>query len=181
MRINETLAGMQPQPVDDAGVRLRIVNHHVAAGQQRIDDRNHPLIPVVQQERVGLADECGQLPFELFVPLGLPAHHTRAHRIRHTEFGGGFGIGLPHLRVVGQPQVVIQAPVQYFPPAEHHPGTDFSFQFRKCEIAVCFFGILADITSLFFYSFKNVHVDNILKICRILYFNLAKVINKGKR
>ena len=41
VRIDETLAGVQAQTVDDAGVRFGVIDHYVAAREQAIDDRYH--------------------------------------------------------------------------------------------------------------------------------------------
>ena len=158
VRIYEALARVQPQPVDDAGMRLRVVDHHVAAREQRVDDRDHSLIAVVEQEGVGLAHESGQLALELLVPLGLSAHHAGPHRIGHAELGGRLGVGLAHLRMVGQAQVVVQAPVQHLAAAEDHVRADFALELRERVVAVAQLLVLADRTpGILFESFENIH------------------------
>ena len=158
VRIYEALARVQPQPVDDAGMRLRVVDHHVAAREQRVDDRDHSLIAVVEQEGVGLAHESGQLALELLVPLGLSAHHAGPHRIGHAELGGRLGVGLAHLRMVGQAQIVVQAPVQHLAAAEDHVRADFALELRERVVAVAQLLVLADRTpGILFESFENIH------------------------
>ena len=158
VRIDETLAGVQAQTVDDAGVRFGVIDHYVAAREQAIDDRYHALITVVEQEGVRLADEGRQFAVELLVPFGLAAHHAGTHRSRHAEFRGAFGVGLAHFGMVGQAEVVVQAPVQHFATAEHHPRTDLPFEFRKRIITVAQFLVLADrAAGVLVYSVKNIH------------------------
>ena len=43
---------------------------------------------------------------------------------------------------------------------------------------MCFFGILADITSLFFYSFKNVHFDKYFEILNLIIYNVETKVTK---
>ena len=156
--IDEALALVQTQAVDDAGMRLGVVNHHVAGSEQAVDDRQHALVAEVEQEGVLLADELGQLAFQPLVVFGLAAHHARSHRSRHAELGGAFGIGLAHLGMVGQSQVVVQAPVEHLLSPEHHVGTDLALEFREGEIAVSVRHVLTDRSArIFFEACKNIN------------------------
>ena len=75
---------------------------YTTTGQQAVDDRDHTLVTVVEQECIRFANESCQLTFELFVPFGLTAHHTGTHRGCHTIFCSGFSISLANFRMVGQ-------------------------------------------------------------------------------
>ena len=140
----ETFAAVQTHTVDDAGVRLGIVYHHVARSEQTVDNRNHALITEVEQERILLADECSQLTFELFVIFCLTAHHAGAHRGCHSEICGAFGIGLAHFGMIGQTQIVVEAPIQHRFAAESHVRTDGAFEFGEREISVAVFLVHTD-------------------------------------
>ena len=142
--VYEALALVQAQTVDDAGVGLGIVDHHVTRGQQAVDDREHALVAEVEQEGILLADKLGQLTLQLLVVLGLTAHHAGTHRGGHAELGGTLGIGLAHLGVVGQSEVVVQTPVQHHLAPEFHVGADLALQFRECEISVRIRHVLTD-------------------------------------
>ena len=156
--VHETLALVQTQTVDNAGMRLGVVDDHVARRQQAVDNRDHALITEVEQESVLLADELGQLAFELFVINGLTAHHTGAHRGRHTEFGCAFGVGLAHLRMVCQTEVVVQTPVEHLFAPENHVGTDLALQFGEREISVGVRHVLTDRSAcIFFKACKNIN------------------------
>ena len=76
--------------------------------------------------------------------LRLTAHHAGAHRSRHAELGSALGIGLAHLGVVGQTEVVVQAPVEHLLAAETHVRTDFALEFGECEITVGIGHVLAN-------------------------------------
>ena len=151
--INETLALMQTQTVDDAGVSLGVVDGNVARREQAVDDRDHTLITVVEQEGILLADKLCQFALELLVVLGLAAHGGS-----HTELCGTCGIGLAHLGVVGQTEVVVKAPVEHHLTAETHVGADLALQLREREISVHTLHVLADRTScILFKSFENIN------------------------
>ena len=127
-----------------AGVGLGIVDHHVTRGQQAVDDREHALVAEVEQEGILLADKLGQFTLQLLVVLGLTAHHAGSHRGGHAELGGTLGIGLAHLGMVGQSEVVVQTPVQHHLAPEFHVGADLALQLRKCEISVRIRHVLTD-------------------------------------
>ena len=90
--------------------------------------------------------------------FGLTAHHAGAHRGSHAEFGGTFGVGFAHFGVIGQAQVVVQAPVQHLLSPKGHVGTDFSFEFGECEIPVGITHVHTDRASgILFEAFKNIY------------------------
>jgi hypothetical protein len=62
----------------------------------------------------------------------------------HAEPGGGFGVDLADLGVIGEAEVVIEAPYNFLLSAEDHSAADLSFQFWKCEVTVCSFPMLTD-------------------------------------
>ena len=156
--VNETLALVQTQTVDNAGVSLGIVNDNVAGREQAVDDRKHALISEVEQESVLLAYECGKLALQLLVILGLTAHHAGTHRGRHSELCSAFGIGLAYFGVVCQSKIVVKAPVQHHLAAEAHVRAYFSLEFGECEVAVDTLHVLADRTSgISFQTIKNIY------------------------
>ena len=172
MAIYETLALVHAQAVDDAGVCLGVIDHHVARGEQAVDDRDHALIAEVQQEGVGFADELCQFALQLFMVFGLTAHHAGAHRGCHAEFGGTFGVGFAHFGVIGQAQVVVQAPVQHLLSPKGHVGTDFSFEFGECEIPVGITHVHTDRASgILFEAFKNIYHTSSLFDFKIMRFS----------
>ena len=156
--VYETLALVQAQAVNDAGVCLGIVDHHVARRQQAVDDRNHTLVTEVQQEGILLADELGQFALETLVVDGLAAHHAGAHRGRHAELRGTLGVGLADFGVVGQPEVVVQTPVEHLLAPESHVGADIAFQFGESVITVGVRHVLTDgATCIFLKACKNIN------------------------
>ena len=145
--IGKALAVVHAQTVDDAGVALLVVDHHVARREQAVDDRDHALIAEVQQESILLADELGQLALQLLVILGLTRHHAGTHRRSHAILGACLGVGLTHLGMIGQSEIVVKAPIQNLLAAENHVRTDLALQFRECEISVHARHILSDRTA----------------------------------
>ena len=144
-------------------MRLGIVDHHVARIEQTVDDRDHALVAEVEQEGVLLADEGGQFALELLVVFGLAAHHAGAHRRGHAELGRALGVGFAHLGMVGQAEVVVQAPVEHHLPAEAHVGAELTLQFGECEIAVRIGHVLPDGASgIFLQTCKNIHHNIVL-------------------
>jgi hypothetical protein len=55
-----------------------------------------------------------------------------------------FSVHCADLGVVGQAQVVVEAPHQHFLPAEGHVGTQLAFQLGKAEVTVALFGVATD-------------------------------------
>ena len=141
---HETLALVQTQTVDNAGVRLGIIDDHIARSQQTVDDRDHALITEVEQEGILLTDELGELTLQPLVVNGLSAHHAGAHRGGHAELSGALGIRLAHLGMVCQSEVVVQAPVEHLLAPENHVGTDVAFEFGEGVITVGIRHVLTD-------------------------------------
>ena len=144
MSINETLALVHTQTIDDASVALGVVNHYIARREQAVDNRNHTLITEVQQEGILLAHELCELTLQLLVILGLTTHHTCTHRSCHTKLLGTSRVGLAHLGVVSQTEVVVQAPVEHCLTAETHMRTELALQLGECKITVYQLHILAN-------------------------------------
>ena len=177
---DETLALVHAQTVDDAGVRLGIVDHHVARRQQAVDDGNHALVAEVEQESIFLAYESGQLAFQLLVVDRLTAHHAGAHRGGHAELGGTLGIGLAYFGQVGQTKVVVQAPVEHLLAPESHTGADFAFQLGESIVAVSIAHVLADrAAGVLFKAFENInHCSFYLRFTEFLADAHAKIRTK---
>ena len=181
MTENEAFALVQAQSVDDAGVRLGIVDDHVAGGQQAVDDRDHALVTEIEQEGILLADKRGQLTLQTLVVNGLSAHHAGAHRGRHAELRSAFGVGLAHLGVVGQSEVIVQAPVEHLLAPENHVGTDVAFEFGKGIITVGVRHVLTDRSArIFLEACKNInHICLvIMSLCLFFPFWTHKSIHK---
>jgi hypothetical protein len=59
--------------------------------------------------------------------------------------------------VVGQTEVVVQAPAKYLFASEAHVGTEFAFQLGEDEVAFAGFAVLADrAAGGLFDSFKDI-------------------------
>ena len=134
--IYETLALVHTQTIDDAGVALGVVNHNVAGRKQAVDNRDHTLITEVQKESVLLTNELCELALQLLVVLGLTTHHTSTHRGCHTKLLCTSCVGLTHLGVVSQTEVVVQTPVEHHLTAKTHMGTKLALQLGECKITV---------------------------------------------
>ena len=121
--------------VDNGGMAVCIVNHYVVAVQQAVDSGHNTLVAVVDKATVFLVGEIGQFCFELFMPFGLAGHNACTHGVCHAVFGGRFRVGFAYFGMVGQTEVVVQAPAEDFPSLEHHVRTYFPFEFREHIIA----------------------------------------------
>ncbi len=137
-------ADMEADTVQQAGVTFGIIDDDVVTAHQGIDRGQDALIAEVEQECGFFLLEIGEHPLELLVEDRLAGHHAASHRVGHTPAGGGLGIDLADLGMVREAQVVVQAPAQDFLPGEAHVGTEFAFEFGKCEITVSLVAILAD-------------------------------------
>src|SRR5580693_4580350 len=150
------MTGMQPESVNDTGMRFRIINDHIMSCTQHINDADHTLISVIQQCGVLFIDEFCKLFFKLFMLVTVPAHHSGAHRGRQSEIGSTFCIGFANLGMIGQSKIIIEAPYDHFLPPKLHAAADLSFQFWKCEIAMRSFTMLPDWAGMLDQSFKNI-------------------------
>src|SRR5690606_27437211 len=95
--------------------------------------------------------------FQRFVFCRVSTHHSTSHWISGAIHGCCFRIYFTYLWVVYQPQVIIQTPNNDFFSTKLHPGAEFTFQLRKCKIAVGSFHVSANRTVVFNQFFKNVH------------------------
>jgi len=138
------MAGVKAEAVDDAGVAFGVVYDDVMAAAYGVDGAHNTLVAIVKQGGILFPFKGRQLSFQLLVIVAVTTHHTGSHGGGHTKLGGGFCVDLADLRVVGEAQVVIQAPDDLFFSPEIHPATDLSLQFGKCEISMRPFSVLAD-------------------------------------
>ncbi len=135
---------MQADTVAQAGVGLGVIDDDVASAHQRVDGGHDALIAEVELEGGFLVLEVGQFAFQLLVEGGLAGHHAASHRIGHTPAGGTFRVSFADLGMIGQAEVVVDAPAEHLLAVEAHVGTQFAFKLRECEIAVYLFTVLPD-------------------------------------
>ena len=155
--IFETLGTRHAETVDQAGVSLAVVDDDVAQADDGVEDANLSLIAEVEQVAVLLVRILAQHRLNLLVQSGMAAHHTGTHRIGQAPAAGTLLVGGAHLRVVGQTQIVVQAPVQHLLAVERHLGTQLALELRKIEIAIGQLAILSQRTAgRLFDSFKNI-------------------------
>ena len=143
----EFLADVETDAVQQAGVRLCVIHDDVVAADKGIDGGEDALITEVELEGGLFVLEVGKLSFQLFVQRGLASHHTAAHRIGHTPAGSAFRVGFSDLGMVGQAEIVVDAPAKHVFAVETHVRAKFAFQLRECEITVNEFTILSDRTT----------------------------------
>ena len=170
---NEAFTHVEAHPVEDAGVRFGIVNDHVVASAYGINDGNHPLVAVVEQEGIFLTHEIGQVPFQFFMFDGLSRHHAGTHRRSHAILGSRIGVGLPDLGMVGQSEVIVEAPNKHSLAPEIHVGTNFSLELRKRKIAVGHLHVAAKISEILLEFVKYVCHNKlfmIFKTCKCKLF-----------
>ena len=86
-----------------------------------------PQTTIIEKGSVLFSFERRQFSFQLFVVVTVPAHHSGAHGGCHAETGGGFGVYLPDFGVIGEAEVVIEAPDDLFLTAERHSAADLPF------------------------------------------------------
>src|SRR5258707_2152111 len=128
------MSRLQAESVDDAGMTFGVIDDDVMTTADGIDGAHYPLITIIEQGGVLFFFESCQLPFQLFVIVAIATHHTGSHGGGHTVLDGCFAIHLADLRMVGQAQIVIQAPYDLFFSTKDHPAAYFPFQFWKCEL-----------------------------------------------
>ena len=134
---------MELHSVHDAGMGFRVINDHVLAVDDGLDQGNHALVSEIEQVSRFFAHKFSDLFFKLFMINCLAGHHPGAHLVSETKFCCRFRIGFPDFRVVGQSKIIVQAPYQPFLALVHHSAGDFPFQFREKIISVPLFVILA--------------------------------------
>ena len=103
--------------------------------------------------------------------VSISGHHAGAHGCSKTELGGCLGIGLSYLRMVGQTQVVVKAPVEHGLAVELHFGTYLTYQAGEHKVTVTNSLILSERARSLFDSLKNVfnHTENLyFDVCNLL-------------
>ena len=150
-------ADVQADAVQQAGVALGVIDDDVVARGQRVDRGHDALVAEVVEERVLLLLEFGEGLLELLVIAGMAAHHAGAHRVRQAPLRRRVGVRLADSRVVGQAQVVVQAPVEHRGAVEDHVGAEFALQTGIHIVAEALLEILSDrAAAVAFDSVKNV-------------------------
>src|SRR5690349_16693680 len=124
-----TVTRVKAHAIDNTGMTFGIVNDHIMTAAEHINDAYHTLVTKIEEAGIFFPFKFGQFFFELLVKIGIAAHHAGSHRGGQSVLFGSVGIRLPDLRVIGQTEVVIQTPYNYFLSAEFHPAADFPFQF----------------------------------------------------
>ena len=151
-------AHVQADAVEQAGVALVVIDDHVVAAHERVDSRDNALVAEVEQEGVFLLLEVGQFAFEALVERGVTRQHAGTHRIGQAPAGGRFAVHLADFGMIGQSQVVVQAPAEDFLTLEAHVRTELPFQLGEHEIAEGFVAVLPQgAAGIFCDSFKNIH------------------------
>ena len=155
--IFETLGTRHAETVDQAGVSLAVIDDDIAQADNGIKDTDLTLIAEVEQVAVFFVRVLAQHSLNLLVQSRVTRHHTGTHRISQTPAACTFLVGGAHLRIVGQTQVVVKAPVQDLLAVERHLGTQLAFELREIKIAIGQLAILSQRTAgRFFDSFKNI-------------------------
>ena len=152
------VAKMQTDAVEQTSVCLVVINDNVVGTGQRVDSGNDALIAKIEKICGLFLLKISQFLLKMLVHTGLSRHHTGTHRSGETPSGGTLGINLTDSWMVGQTQIIVQAPAKHFLAVENHAGTQFAFQTGKRKITVSTLTVLPDRTTrIFCYSFKNVH------------------------
>ena len=112
VRVYHPLAHVQTAAVDEAGVGLGVVHDNIVAGEQGVDSRDDTLIAEVEKECVLLLLELSQFSLESLVQGCLTGHHPGAHGISQSPTGCGLGVYLADLGMVGQSEIVVEAPAE---------------------------------------------------------------------
>ena len=153
---HEALALVKPDTIDHAGVALAVVDDHVVAADERLDGTLATLVAIVEQEGVLLLHELGEVTLELLVVGGLAAHDAGAHRVAHAPLLRGFGVHGPDFRVVGEAEVVVDAPDQDLLPPKGHAVGDVSLELGEGEVSVGLLGVLPEGSAVVADAIENV-------------------------
>ncbi len=121
---------VETDAVEQAGVGLRIVDNDVVAVHEGVNRRDDALIAEIEEEGILLLLEGGKPAFKFLMVLRMPGEHTAAHRIGKSPFLGRLCVGLADLRMICEPQVVVQGPVEHLDAVEFHVRSELSFKFR---------------------------------------------------
>ncbi|MNM81826.1 hypothetical protein D3C81_938390 [compost metagenome] len=104
----------EPDAVDDRRMVQRVADHGVFRAQQGLEQAAVGVEGRAVEDGVFGTEEAGQPRLQRLVEVLRAA--DEAHRAEAEAVGAqGFVGGLDHLRVRGQPQVVVGAEVDYFP------------------------------------------------------------------
>ena len=96
----ELLADMQTYTVQQARMRLCVIDYYIMAAYERINRGQYTLISEVEQERSLFLFERSKATLHLLVQGRLTGHHTTTHWISHTPLRSRFGIRLAYLGMV---------------------------------------------------------------------------------
>jgi hypothetical protein len=138
---------------------FRVVHYHIVAGKQRVDYRHNALVAIIEQITVFFSDKMGQFGFQFAVLTGFARHHARAHWVREAPFGGAFGIGLAYFGVVGEAQVIVDTPTNYFTAFKKHSIAQCAFEAWEHVVTFGHFGVFAKWAGLFQNSIEQIHLD----------------------
>ena len=94
--------------------------------------------------------------------FGLARHHTGAHRVSQAPAGGGIGVGFAHFGVIGQAEIVVDAPANHFFAFENHAITQFAFELGKHVVTFGYFGVLAQGAGLLENTIEQIHYLKII-------------------
>src|SRR6476659_7236213 len=88
--------------------------------------------------------------------ITVSTHHACTHWQSQSKFLCCFCVHFPHLRMICQPQIIIQAPYYHFFSTKLHTTTNSTFQFWKSKIAMSSVTMLSYRTVMFYKTFKNI-------------------------
>src|SRR5258705_6652227 len=141
---NITMAGMQTQTINNAGMTFGIIYNYIMAAAQHINEADHSLVTVVQQYRIFFVNEGSEFSFQLFMQVTVATHHAGAHGLRQSIFFSSIGIRFSYFRMIGKAEIIVQAPYNNIFATEFHAAVYISFQFWKSKVAMGSFTMLAD-------------------------------------
>ena len=153
---DEALALVQADAVDHAGVALAVIDNDIVAADEGLNGALATLVTVVQEEGVFLLHELGELVLQLLVVLGLAAHDAGPHRVAHAPLLRRLGVHSADVRMVGEAEVVVDAPHEDLLAPEGHPVGDVALQLREGEVAMGVLGVLAKRSAVAANAIKNV-------------------------
>ena len=90
---------------------------------KRVNCRYDALISEIKLKSSLFLLESSKTAFKLFVQVCLACHHSAAHRISKTPFGGSFCIYLTDFRMICKSKIVIEAPAEDILAIEPHVWT----------------------------------------------------------
>ena len=122
------VADVEADAVQEAGMALGVIDDDIMARDQRVNGGNDALVTEVEKEGVLLLLEIGEHLLQLLMVTGVAGHHPGAHRIGKAPVGRRLGVRLADLRMVGEAEVVVQAPVQDRNAVEDHVGAEFTLE-----------------------------------------------------